>query len=81
MSPNLITRLHNPRGLTCACDPDCFCNRTRIGRAIKWRVPARFLALLGIHHKNRQLEEWKRIHGENALREWKRERGRLDTSG
>jgi len=74
MERTLIQRLHNPHGLICGCDHDCFCNATRIGRAIKWRVHPRLLSRLGIHHKNRQLEEWKRTHGENAVREWKRSR-------
>lgn len=71
----LIARLHNPHNLECACDPDCWCNRTAIGRAIKWRVSPRVLSRIGITHKNRALEEWKRTHGPDALREWKRTRG------
>jgi hypothetical protein len=70
---NFIARLHNPHNLVCACDPDCFCNTTRVGRAIKWRVSARFLSRIGVHHKNSELEKWKRSHGEGALREWKRQ--------
>ena len=69
----LVERLHNPHGLTCAYDPDCFCNRTLIGRAIKWRIPLRLLAYVGLHHKNRELEQWKRTQGADALREWKRQ--------
>jgi hypothetical protein len=71
---SVIAVLHNPHKHVCACDPDCFCNTTSIGRAIKWRVSARFLARVGIHHKNRHLDEWKRIYGEDALRERKRNR-------
>lgn len=71
---SLAARLHNPHGLTCACDPDCFCNTTPIGRAIKWWISPRVLSRLGIHHTNRALEEWKRTHGESALREWKQGR-------
>jgi hypothetical protein len=74
MERTLIQRLHNPHALVCACDPDCFCNRTAIGRAIKWRVHPRFLSRIGIHHKNRELEEWKRTHGDDALRDWKQSR-------
>ena len=72
---NLIAVLHNPHNLVCACDADCWCNTTRIGRAIKWRVSARFLSPLGISHKNSELENWKRANGPEALREWKRQQG------
>jgi hypothetical protein len=76
MGRTLVQRLHNPHGYICACDPDCFCNATRIGRAIKWWIPGRLLAYVGIHHRNRELEEWKRTHGSEALREWKRQQER-----
>jgi hypothetical protein len=63
-----------PRNRVCACDADCWCNTTGIGRAIKWRVSARLLSRLGIHHKNSELDELKRLSGEDAFREWKRNR-------
>jgi len=66
----LLHRLHNPHGLECACDPDCWCRRTAIGRAVKWWFPARYF---GLHHKNRALAAWKRSNPEGAA-EWKRER-------
>jgi hypothetical protein len=66
----LLHRLHNPHGLECACDPDCWCRRTAIGRAVKWWFPARYF---GLHHKNAALAEWKRSNPERAA-EWKRER-------
>ena len=53
----LVERLHNPRGRTCGCDPDCWCNRTALGRVVKWWFPARYF---GLHHKGRQTAEWKR---------------------
>jgi hypothetical protein len=45
----LLQRIHNPRNYECACDADCWCRRTAIGRAVKWWFPARFF---GIRHKN-----------------------------
>jgi hypothetical protein len=57
MARTLLQRLHNPRGRECGCDPDCWCQRTTIGRAVKWWFPARFF---GLHHKSRGLAEWKR---------------------
>lgn len=66
----LLHRLHNPHGLDCACDPDCRCRRTAIGRAVKWWFPAR---CFGLHHKNAALAEWKRSNPERAAA-WKRER-------
>ena len=68
MAHALLHRLHNPHGRECACDPDCWCRRTAIGRAVKWWFPARYF---GIHHKNRALAEWKRNHPGRAA-EWKR---------
>jgi len=56
MSRTLVQRIHNPHGYVCACDPDCWCRRTAVGRAVKWWFPARYF---GLHHKNRALEEWK----------------------
>jgi catechol 2,3-dioxygenase-like lactoylglutathione lyase family enzyme len=68
MSRTLVQRVHNPHNFTCACDPDCWCNRTMFGRAVKWWFPARYF---GLTHKNRALEEWKRSQPEGALRSWK----------
>lgn len=68
MTRTLVARLHNPRNLTCACDPDCWCNRTGLGRAVKWWFPARYF---GLTHKNRALEEWKLGQPEGALESWK----------
>ncbi|HET6171655.1 MAG TPA: hypothetical protein VFD90_03555 [Gaiellales bacterium] len=65
----VLRRIHNPRGRTCACDPDCWCNRTATGRAVKWWFPGR---RFGLPHKNRALEQWKREHGEAAVKDWKR---------
>ena len=53
----VLERLHNPRGRVCGCDPECWCQRTALGRAVKWWFPARYF---GLHHKNRGLEAWKR---------------------
>ena len=69
MARTLLQRMHNQRGRECACDPDCWCRRTALGRAVKWWFPGRYF---GLHHKNRALEEWKRAHSPGALAEWKR---------
>ena len=67
MSRTLVQRIHNPRNLVCGCDPDCWCRRTVIGRAVKWWFPARYF---GLHHKNEmfagmsdaEIREFKRGH-------------------
>jgi hypothetical protein len=69
---SLVMRIHNRHNYECGCDPDCWCQRTAIGRLVKWWVKPRYARLLGFPHVNRALEEWKRTHGENSLREWKR---------
>jgi len=63
---SLVQRIHNPSNYECGCDPDCWCRRTAIGRAVKWWFPAR---LFGIRHKNRFFAgmTW------DEIREWKRE--------
>ena len=50
MERTLIQRIHNPHNYECGCDPDCWCRRTTIGRAVKWWFPARWF---GIQHTNR----------------------------
>jgi len=45
---SLISRIHNPRNRRCGCDPDCWCRRTALGRAVKWWFPGR---LFGLQHK------------------------------
>ena len=70
MEQTRLQRIHNPRNRECACDPDCWCMRTALGRAVKWWFPGRYF---GLHHKNRGLEEWKRGQPEDALQEWKRQ--------
>jgi catechol 2,3-dioxygenase-like lactoylglutathione lyase family enzyme len=78
VSRSLVARIHNPHGYVCACDPDCWCRRTALGRAVKWWFPARYF---GLHHKNRALEEWKRSQPEGALQAWKRGQARAQTAG
>ena len=60
---SLVQRIHNPRGRVCGCDPDCWCRRTALGRAVVWWFPGRYF---GLHHKNKELEAWKgkQKHGE-----------------
>ena len=69
MSRALVQRIHNPRNRTCGCDADCWCQRTALGRAVKWWFPGRYF---GLHHKNRALEEWKRSHPGEVAADWKR---------
>lgn len=58
MSRSLLAVIHNPRNRTCACDPDCWCNRTSVGRAIKWWFNGR---LIGLQHTAAlHSPEWKR---------------------
>jgi hypothetical protein len=66
MEQTLLQRIHNPRNRECGCDPDCWCRRTALGRAVKWWFPGRYF---GLNHKNRALEEWKRDQPEGALQE------------
>ncbi|TML44321.1 MAG: hypothetical protein E6G19_09375 [Actinobacteria bacterium] len=58
MERGLIQRVHNPRNRKCGCDPDCWCRRTALGRAVKWWFPARYF---GLHHKGGGSAEWKRV--------------------
>ncbi len=70
---SLLRRIHNPHDRDCACDRDCWCRRTTIGRAVKWWFPASWFA---IHHKNSgfggmsedEIREWKREQEQRALR-------------
>jgi hypothetical protein len=61
----LLQRIHNPSNLVCGCDPDCWCRRTMIGRAVKWWFPARFF---GLRHRSSHFGgmTW------DEIREWKR---------
>jgi len=64
VSRSLLAVIHNPRNRTCGCDPDCWCNRTAVGRAVKWWFNGR---LFGLQHKSTfgdmtpdERREWKR---------------------
>ncbi len=57
MQRSVLQFMHNPRNRTCGCDPDCWCRRMALGRAVKWWFPAR---LVGLHHKNVALAAWKK---------------------
>ena len=64
MPRTLLQRIHNPRNKTCGCDPDCWCNRTALGRAVKWWFPGR---VFGLRHKwTPRTPEWKRDQGESS---------------
>jgi uncharacterized glyoxalase superfamily protein PhnB len=65
----LLQRLHNPHGRECACDPDCWCRRTAVGRLVRWWFPARYF---GVQHKNTALQRWKRENPGRAV-DWKRD--------
>jgi hypothetical protein len=52
MAHSLIERMHNPRGRTCGCEPDCWCQSTMIGRLLRWYSPKKW------HHP--VSPEWKR---------------------
>jgi uncharacterized glyoxalase superfamily protein PhnB len=69
----LLRRLHNPHGRECACDADCWCRQTALGRAVRWWFPGRYF---GLQHKNAALEQWTRGHPERAAA-WKRDRAAM----
>jgi hypothetical protein len=52
-----IARIHNPRGRTCGCPPECVCQRSALGRAFRWYIPGRF-------HTPVPAEEKARLHTE-----------------
>lgn len=52
----LVQRIHNPHNRECGCLPECWCQRTAIGRAILLVVPGRYFGLS--HHSVSR--EWKR---------------------
>ena len=82
MGRGLLHRIRNPKNHQWGCDPDCWCNRTRVGRLVKWWFPARYF---GIRHRNSffdgmttdEIRAWKQ---QQAARNEIAGRGRLDTS-
>ena len=48
---SVLARIHNPRGRRCGCAPLCWCQRTPLGRALRWYLP------IGHHAVS---AEWKR---------------------
>jgi hypothetical protein len=42
MSDRLFQRLHNPSGRVCGCSSECVCQRTRVGRLLRWYIPRGF---------------------------------------
>lgn len=73
MARALVKRLHNPHNLACGCDADCWCRRTRIGRLVKWWLPARYFRCFGLNHKNSWFENKFKGWSDEQIREWKRE--------
>jgi hypothetical protein len=67
---NALRRIHNPKRRVCFCDPDCWCRRTAVGRAVKWWFPAR---RFGLQHKSRALTAFKAGLLDQRLDDWKRE--------
>jgi hypothetical protein len=63
MAATVLRRLYNPRQRTCGCDPDCWCQRTRLGRVFRWWFPGRYF---GLPHKSAHTAEWKRSHDPSA---------------
>jgi hypothetical protein len=45
--------LHNPRNRRCGCPPDCFCQRTLLGRAFRWYIPGRYHTAVAAEDKAR----------------------------
>jgi hypothetical protein len=39
---SIVSRVHNPSGLRCGCPPECICQRSVVGRALRWYIPGRF---------------------------------------
>lgn len=72
MARSLALRIHNPHNYECACDADCWCRTNPVRRLVKWWIRPRYLAYIGVHHRNRSLEAWKRTLPPGGLREWKR---------
>ena len=69
MKRTLLQRLHNPGNSSCGCDPDCWCNRLAVGRAVKWWFPARWF---GIQHKDSRSETTFAGWSEKDIKDWKR---------
>ena len=65
-----MQRIHNPRNSVCGCDGDCWCRTTRIGRLVKWWLPAR---RFGIRHKNTWFDTTFKGWSDDQIRAWKRE--------
>jgi hypothetical protein len=39
---SFLAKLHNPMDLGCTCLPECWCQRTRLGRLIRFWVPSEY---------------------------------------
>ena len=39
MPTSILRRVHNPTGRECGCTADCFCQRNRVGRLLRWYLP------------------------------------------
>jgi hypothetical protein len=54
MARSLLQRIHNPSGRECGCLPECWCQRTGWGRALRWYLPK--------SHHTPATPEWKRAN-------------------
>jgi hypothetical protein len=56
---SIIERLHNPSGGRCGCPPECICQRSALGRALRWYIPGRFHTPVAPEEKARLYAEGK----------------------
>jgi hypothetical protein len=56
MSRTLVQRTHNPAGSMCGCPPECFCQRSSVGRLLRWYVQGKYETPLGSEEKRRLAE-------------------------
>jgi hypothetical protein len=58
----VLARLYNPKGRVCGCSPECWCQRSPIGRLVRWWFPGRYF---GMPHKSISADS-KRQRAEDA---------------
>jgi hypothetical protein len=65
MARTLLARLHNPRAQRCGCPPECICQRSEIGRALRWYIPGRYhTPLSGDEKRARAADEGRSFRAE-----------------
>ena len=50
---SLVARIHNPRGRECGCPPECWCQRTSVGRVLRWYSPKQWHSPVSPESKRR----------------------------